>query len=113
PGPADRDVPDLRQAQFPAGQHLEPGVGREPDRLPAVLPGPEPGRPGLWPLALAGDGGEEVPVRRVQVRRVVEHHPRAPERPGQCGALARGRVEAVVVPELRISIILTFYSQVE
>jgi hypothetical protein len=34
---AHRYVPDLGQAQLPAGQHLEPGVGGEPDGLPAVL----------------------------------------------------------------------------
>ena len=32
--PADLDVPDLRQPQPPVVQHLEPGVGGEPDRLP-------------------------------------------------------------------------------
>ena len=31
---AHRYVPDLGQAQLPAGQHLEPGVGGEPDGLP-------------------------------------------------------------------------------
>jgi hypothetical protein len=34
---------------------------------------------------------------------VVEHHPGAPERPRQCLPLARGRVQAVGVPELHTS----------
>ena len=43
--PAHWHVPDLGQAQLPAGQHLEPGAGGEPDGLPAVLA--EPGPAGL------------------------------------------------------------------
>ena len=43
PGPAHRYVPDLRQPQLPVRQHLEPGVGGEPDRLPVILAGLEPG----------------------------------------------------------------------
>ncbi len=78
-GPADLHVADLRQAQPPVGEDLEPGVGGEPDRLPAVLAGPEPGRPHLPALAFARDGGEEVPVRGVQVREgLLEHHRRTP-----------------------------------
>jgi Transposase IS200 like len=34
---------------------------------------------------------------------VVEHDPGAAERPGERGALARRRVEAVVVPELHVT----------
>ena len=136
-GPADRHVPDPGQPQLPAGQHLEPGVGREPDRLPVILAGLEARRPGLRAFPLPGDRREEIPVRRVQVRQgllehhsgnlaqpcpprgglrcgqpgrqlavgevglpgrmrllpgaepVVEHHPRAPERPRQGITLAR------------------------
>jgi len=39
---------------------------------------------------------------------VVEHHPRAAERPGQGLTLARRRVEAVVIPELHPLSILGF-----
>src|SRR6266581_2999642 len=39
--PAYGHVSDLGQPQLPAGQHLEPGVGGEPDRLPVVFAGPE------------------------------------------------------------------------
>ena len=39
---------------------------------------------------------------------VVEHHPRAPERPRQRLPLTRRRIEAVVIPEPHVSIILTF-----
>ena len=94
---AHRYVPDLGQAQLPAGQHLEPGVGGEPDGLPAVLNG--------LPAVLirttgsgrlsapAGDGGEGVPVRGVQVRRgLLEHHGRYFTGPGPLrGGRGRGQ----------------------
>ena len=124
----------------------EPGVGGEPDRLPVVLAGPEPGRGDLRPLRLPvieakklryavfrsaraccnttadtspshARSGVPLPrsaagtTPRRQVRlpglvgpagaqRVVEHHPRAPERPGQRLLLTRRRVEPEVVPQL-------------
>ena len=75
PGPADRHVADLRQAQLPARGDLEAGVGGEPDRLPVVLAGPEPGRGDLRALPLARDRGEEVAVGRVQVGQgLLQHH---------------------------------------
>jgi len=42
--------PDLGQAQLPAGQHLEPGAGGEPDGLPAVLAEPGPAGLGVFGL---------------------------------------------------------------
>ena len=44
--------PIFGQAQLPARSDLEPGVGGEPDRLPAVLAGPEPRRPIFGPFRL-------------------------------------------------------------
>src|SRR5437016_1987525 len=53
PGPPQRHVADLGQPQLTVGQYLEPGVGGEPDGLPMVLAGPEPGWGNLRSFALA------------------------------------------------------------
>src|SRR6516162_654294 len=67
PGPPHGHVPDLWQPQLAVGQHLEPGVGGEPDRLPVIFAGPESRLAHLWPLPGAVEGGEEVPIGGVQV----------------------------------------------
>jgi hypothetical protein len=71
----------------------EPGAGGEPDGLPAVLAGPEPGPAGLRPLPPAGDGDEDVPVRGVQVGQgLLEHRGRYRTGPGPLrGGLGRGQ----------------------
>ena len=75
PRPPHRNVADLRQPQPPVRQDLEPRVGGEPDSLPPVLAGPQPGRPDPLGLALTLKRGEKVPVGRVQVgQRLLEHH---------------------------------------
>ena len=93
PGPAHRHVPDLRQPQPPAGEILNRALRGEPDRLPVILAGFEAGRRDLRAFPLAGDGGEEVPVRRVQVREgLLEHHRGHLAQPGPLrGGLRRGQ----------------------
>jgi len=93
PGPAHTQVPDLRQPQPPVSQDPEPGVGGEPDRLPVIFAGLEPGRRDLRAFPLPGDRREEVPVRGVQVREgLLERHRGHLAEPGPLrGGLCRGQ----------------------
>ena len=56
----DLQVPDLRHVQ-PVPVEGEPVAG-EPDRLPVILPGPEPRMSDLAAFPLPGQGVEPVPV---------------------------------------------------
>ena len=89
-----------------------PAAGPPPTPRPAT---PAPG----WPSPRSA--GPTAPRRRHTAARprgllpgaqpVVEHHPRAPERPRQRNALTRRRVEAEAVPKLHESIIVWLHAR--
>ena len=65
PGPADRQVPHLRHVQ-PVPVQGEPVAG-EADRLPVILPGPEPGVADRAALPFPRQRIKPVPVRAPRV----------------------------------------------
>jgi hypothetical protein len=82
--------PIFRQPEPTVVQDPEPAVPGEPDGLPVVLAGPEPGRGHRAALALARDRGEEVPVRGIQIREgLLQHHRRHVAQPDPLGSPLR------------------------
>ena len=80
-GPANLQVPYLRHVQ-PVPAEREPVAG-QPDRLPVILPGPEPRVPGLAALPLPGQRIKPVPVRAARVpARLHQCHRRNLTQPG-------------------------------